>query len=198
MFTKSRFALAAFIVAFLTFVPSASSANASPLIPRINPTPSSSSLNPGQSVAVNFALDEPIICPVQDSTCVVTLDFSSSQALGVTASPSSVTWAWADWAQTRTVTFTLDLNTPATYPQAVVMRAVAQSNAEYYRAFRVDVTINLLVPDTRPVSVAVPEQLANTGTNVVAIVWAAVATVTTGAAIFVSNRRRRTSRSGAA
>ena len=159
MFTKSRLALAAFFVAVLTLVPLSASAS----VPRIEATPSSSSLAPGQSVAVNFVLDEPIICST--NPCEVVLDFTNSQTLGLTASPTSVTWPAAQWQQVRTVTFTLDPNTPATYPQAVNLSVVAQSNSEYYRAFRINLSINLVVPDIRPTASPAPDQLAVTGSQ---------------------------------
>jgi hypothetical protein len=188
MFTKSRLALTAFFVAVLTLIPLSASAS----VPRIEATPSSSSLAPGQSVSVNFVLAEPIICA--SGTCDVTLDFAGAQTLGLTASPTSVTWPAAQWQQVRTITFTLDANTPATYPQAVVLRAVAQSNSEYYRAFAVDVTINLVVPDIRPV--AVPEQLAVTGGNNSQGIALALIPMTAGlglcaAGVYLRRQRRR-------
>jgi|GEM_PF-6725425 len=158
MFTKTRLAFAAVFVACLALVPISATA-----IPpaKITATPSSSSLAPGQSVQVNFSLAEPIICLNQDSTCLVSLDFSPSQTLGVTVTPTPMSWAWTDWAQPRSMIVMLGANTTATYPQVVVLSALAQSNSEYYSAFRVDVTINLAVPDTRPTPV--PDQLAMTG-----------------------------------
>ncbi|MEG0299658.1 MAG: hypothetical protein RR609_08800, partial [Aurantimicrobium sp.] len=127
----------------------------------ISATPNSSSLAPAQSVAVNFVLDNPIVCST--NPCDVNLDFSSALTLGLTASTNTVTWAAADWAQTRTITFTLDPNTPATYPQAVNLSVAAQSNSEYYRAFRINLAINLIVPDIRPTASPAPDQLAVTG-----------------------------------
>lgn len=172
MLTKSRLALAAFFVAVLTLVPLSASAS----VPKIEATPSSSSLTPGQSVAVNFVLDNPIVCAT--NPCDVTLDFAGAQTLGLTASPSSVNWTANQWPQVRTITFTLDANTPATYPEAVVLRAIAQSNSEYYRAFAVDVTINLVVPDNRPS--AAPDQLAVTGGNMWQAITLALISMTAG------------------
>ena len=185
MFTKTRLAFAGLVVALLTLVPLSASAT----VPKIAPTPSSSSLAPGQSVAVNFALAEPIVCP--SGPCDVTLDFAGAQTLGLTASPTSVTWSTAQWAQTRTITFTLDLNTPATYPQAVVMRAVAQSNSEFYRSYAVDVTINLLVPDIRPVPSPQPEVLATTGQESNMMLVVAALALFTGSAMYFSARAQR-------
>lgn len=143
---------------------------------------------------VSFALDEPIIC--SSGTCDVTLDFAGAQTLGLTASPTSVNWSPNQWQEARTITFTLDANTPATYPQAVVLRAVAQSNSEYYRAFAVSVTINLLVPDIRPVPAPVPspepEVLANTGQDLIALGYISALAILTGSALyFVSARRKQ-------
>lgn len=185
MFTKTRLAFAGLVVALLTLVPLSASAT----VPKIAPTPSSSSLAPGQSVAVNFALAEPIICA--SGPCDVTLDFASAQTLGLTASPTSVTWPANQWAQTRTNTFTLDPNTPATYPQAVVLRAVAQSNSEFYRSYAVDVTINLLVPDIRPVPSPQPEVLATTGQEL-NLTWVVAAiALFTGSVLYFSSRDQR-------
>lgn len=157
MFTKSRLALAAFFVAVLTLIPLSASAS----VPRISATPNASSLAPGQSVAVNFVLDNPIVCAT--NPCDVTLDFSSALALGLTASTNTVNWTAAQWNEQRLITFTLDPNTPATHPQAVNLSVAAQSNSEYYRAFRIDLTINVVVPDIRPTPAPTPEQLAVTG-----------------------------------
>lgn len=185
MFTKSRLALTAFFIAVLTLVPISASAS----VPRIEATPSSSSLAPGQSVAVNFVLDEPIICV--SGTCDVTLDFTSAQTLGLTASPTSVNWPANQWQQVRTITFTLDANTPATHPQAVVLRAVAQSNSEYYRAFAVDVTINLVVPDIRPTTSPAPDQLAVTGSQALEQMYFAGYATVVGIGLVVTATLRR-------
>ncbi|MFA9276945.1 MAG: hypothetical protein ACEQR4_03770 [Rhodoluna sp.] len=185
MFTKSRLALAAFFVAVLTLVPLSASAT----VPRIEATPSSSSLAPGQSVAVNFVLDEPIICST--NPCEVVLDFTNSQTLGLTASPASVTWPAAQWQQVRTVTFTLDPNTPATYPQAVNLSIAAQSNSEYYRAFRINLSINLVVPDIRPISSSVPDELAVTGSPALEQIYFAGYATVVGIGMVVTATLRR-------
>lgn len=185
MFTKSRLALAALFVAVLTLVPLSASAS----VPKIEATPSSSSLAPGQSVAVNFVLDNPIICAT--NPCDVTLDFSSVLTLGLTASTNTVTWAAADWAQTRTITFTLDSNTPATYPQVVNLSIPAQSNSEYYRAFRINLSINLLVPDIRPTASSAPDQLAVTGSQAFQQLYFAGYATVAGIGIVVAVTLRR-------
>ncbi|MEY4532779.1 MAG: hypothetical protein RI926_548 [Actinomycetota bacterium] len=190
MFTKSRLALAAFFVAVLTLIPLSASAS----VPRISATPSSSSLAPAQSVAVNFVLDEPIVCST--NPCDVTLDFSSVLALGLTASTNSVNWTAADWAQTRTITFTLDPNTPATHPQAVNLSVAAQSNSEYYRAYRINLTINVVVPDIRPTASPTPDQLAVTGGNLWQGIALALISVTAGLGLYTTGvylRRKRRS-----
>lgn len=185
MFTKSRLALAALFVAVLTLVPLSASAS----VPKIEATPSSSSLAPGQSVAVNFVLDNPIVCAT--NPCDVTLDFSSVLTLGLTASTNTVTWAAADWAQTRTITFTLDSNTPATYPQVVNLSIPAQSNAEYYRAFRINLSINLIVPDIRPTASSAPDQLAVTGSPALQQMYFAGYATVAGIGIVVAVTLRR-------
>jgi hypothetical protein len=162
MFTKTRMAIAALFVACITLVPNSATAS----VPRIEATPSSSSLAPGQTVAVNFVLDNPIVCAT--NPCDVTLDFSSVLTLGLTASSTSVNWTAAQWSQQRTITFRLDPNTPATYPQTINLSVPAQSNSEYYRGFTPALSISLLVPDIRPTPTPSPTQneLAVTGTPV--------------------------------
>lgn len=190
MFTKSRLALTAFFVVVLTLIPLSASAS----VPRISATPSTSSLAPGQSVGVNFTLDQPIVCAT--NPCDVTLDFTGVLALGLTASANTVTWAAADWTQTRIITFTLDANTPATYPQAVNLSVAAQSNSEYYRAFRINLTINLVVPDIRPTASPVPDQLPVTGGNMWEGITLALISMTAGLCLYTTGaylRRKRRS-----
>jgi hypothetical protein len=185
MFTKSRLALAAFFVAVLTLIPISASAS----VPRISATPSSSSLAPAQSVSVNFVLDNPIVCST--NPCDVTLDFSSALALGLTASTNSVNWTAAQWNQQRTIIFTLDPNTPATHPQAANLSVAAQSNSEYYRAFRIDLTINVVVPDIRPTPAPAPEQLAVTGSSSADHIFVAGFATVVGIGLVVAATLRR-------
>lgn len=130
--------------------------------PRIAFSLASTTLAPGQTQAVTITLDNPIVC--QSGTCDVVLDFSASQSLGVTMTPNVVTFTQSNWFTPQIVTAALDLNTSAQYPQVVTLAAVAASNSEYYRGFRVGFPVSLNVPDIRPPAVEVVEPtLANTG-----------------------------------
>lgn len=111
---------------------------------KINATPGSVTLVPGQSVQVSFALDEPIIC--QGSPCNVVLDFSASQSQGVTVSPSVLTWNNTEWAQPRLMVVTLSAQTPATQSQTVTLSATADSNSVYYDNFIETVAVSLVIP----------------------------------------------------
>jgi hypothetical protein len=193
MFTKSRLSLVAFLAVVFTLIPVSATAS----VPKIEATPSSSSLAPAQSVSVNFQLDQPIICAT--NPCDVTLDFTNVLALGLTASVNSVTWAASDWAQTRTIIFTLDPNTSATHPQAVDLSIPAQSNAAYYSQYRVDLIVNLVVPDIRPTPVAAPapEQLAVTGSPALNQMYVAIIAMSggiclllTGTILRINSRRK--------
>lgn len=157
MFKTSGLVLIAFITAVLSLVPNSALAAGN----KISASPSSAALAPGQSVVANFSLDQPVICPT--TPCEVTLDFSNSETLGLTASPATITWPDNQWMQTRTVTFTLGANTIATHPQTVDMQATAQSASAYYQGFTVSFPIDLVVPDIRPVVAPDSEELAVTG-----------------------------------
>ena len=160
------------------------------ITPRISLLPDSALLAPGQSQAVTITLDNPIVC--QTGPCNVVLDFSASQALGVTMTPNVVTFADTAWATPQTVTVALDLNTTAQYPQVVTLVAVAASNSEYYRAFRVGLPVSLNVPDIRPPAPADPT-LANTSAPQAEFGiggTVGVLSVITGFAVILNGRRR--------
>lgn len=180
--------LTAFTLAI--FLPS--QAMASP--PRISFLPDSALLAPGQSQAVTITLDNPIICPTSPNPCNVVLDFSASQALGVSVTPSVVTFADTAWFTPQTVTVALDINTTAQYPQAVNLVAVAASNSEYYRGFRVSFPVSLNVPDIRPPLVVAEPTLANTSAPIQEVQIAstiAVGALATGTSIIAFLRRNK-------
>lgn len=161
--------------------------------PRIALSPVSTTLAPGQTQAVTITLDNPIVC--QSGTCDVVLDFSASQTLGVTMTPSVITFIPSNWFTSQTVTVALDLNTLAQYPQVVTLAAVAASNSEYYRGFSVGFPVTLNVPDIRPPAPAVVDpSLANTGTSpnraeLVSLVG--VVSLAVGVEIMLNVRRNR-------
>ena len=149
-------------VAFALAVLVPTQAMASP--PPVTYLPDSAVLAPGQTQAVAISLSEPIICAT--GPCNVVLDFSASQTLGVTVTPSVVTFADTAWFTPQTVTVALALNTSAQYPQIVNLVAVAASNSEYYRNYRTQFPVSLNVPDIRPPAPApVDPTLANTGAH---------------------------------
>jgi len=138
---------------------------------KINATPGSVTLAPGQSAQVSFALDEPIIC--QGSPCEVVLDFSASQTLGLSLSPAIITWEQNDWSQPRVMTVTLSAQTPATQSQTVTLSATADSNSVYYDNFIETVAVSLVIPPAPTPSPSVtpsPSEnnaLVRTGSNTV-------------------------------
>lgn len=128
-----------------------------------SPTPLTA-LAAGGSRTLTFTLDEPIICPITDSTCFVRLTFANSGSAFSTLSSNVVEWAYSDWTQTRTMTLTVNSNLSYTDSSNIRLTATALSNAEYYSRF--SVTINQ--PVTLPLS---PEQIA--ANNAAAVVAAA-------------------------
>ena len=161
--------------------------------PRIALSPASTTLAPGQTQAVTITLDNPIVC--QSGTCDVVLDFSASQALGVTMTPNIVTFIPSNWSTPQTVTVAFDLNHSALYPQVVTLAAVAVSNSEYYRGFRVGFPVTLNVPDIRPPVVEVLDPtLANTGVplqNLVTVSLIGASSISVGLAVMLYVRRNK-------
>ena len=161
--------------------------------PRIALSPVSTTLAPGQTQAVTITLDNPIVC--QSGTCDVVLDFSASQTLGVTMTPSVITFLPSNWFTPQTVTVAFDLNHSAQYPQVVTLAAVAASNSEYYRGFRVGFPVTLSVPDIRPPVVEVVDPtLANTGApinNLEFVSLIGVSSVSAGLAVMLYVRRNK-------
>lgn len=138
---------------------------------KINATPGSVTLAPGQSAQVSFALAQPIICP--GSPCNVVIDFSASQSQGVTVSPAILTWDTTEWAQPRLMIVTLSAQTPATQSQTVTLSATADSNSVYYDNFIETVQVSLVIPPAPSPSPSVtptPSEnnaLVRTGSNTV-------------------------------
>ena len=193
---KNRFALGIFasILSFALFQQPALGSG------KINATPGSVTLTPGQSTQLSFSLSNPIFCPndLAQPTCNVVLNFSASQAQGVTVSPTTLTWDSTEWSQPRLMTVTLSAQTPATQSQDVVLSATAVSRAVFYNAFVETVTVSLNIPSAPTPSPSVtpvpsPDQSANnalvrTGSNTVpALVVGAGALV--GGLGFVTYRR---------
>ncbi len=110
---------------------------------RIRFTPSTASLTEGESQLVSVALDEPIICPTMDSTCVVTLPLVVSDPTRATTSVDHITFASSEWATTKTFTVTALNDYVANTSNTITVGATAVSNSEYYSGFHPTMTLTL-------------------------------------------------------
>jgi hypothetical protein len=156
---------------------------------RIIATPGSLTLTPGQSAPISFGLTQPIIC--ETAPCSVVLDFSASQAQGVSVSPTTLSWSNVEWDQTRTVTVTLAAQTPATQSQDVVLSATAVSNSEFYTGSIETVTVSIVIP---PAPSPTPEpELAVTGFSALNLVTIAASAMLSGAGLMMYRRLRERS-----
>lgn len=127
---------------------------------KINRTPTSlTSLSAGASRTFSFTLDEPIICADMSVTCAVTLNFSNSSPGTASLNTSSITWASAEWNQTRSITLTVDSDLVYSDSSSVLLSATASSNAEYYSGFAVSINQPISLPPS-PAEIAAAARAA--------------------------------------
>jgi len=114
---------------------------------RISYTSSNSSaISRGQSVTFTISLDEPIICPSLDGTCLVLLNFSNNNDAATSLNTNSITWLWNEWNQTRQIVLTVRNNITHLNTATVSLTSTAVSESEYYRNFGVTITQNITLP----------------------------------------------------
>ena len=128
--------------------------NAAPAsaLPRISSTPSTISLQEGNSTTTSIALDEPIICPT--SPCQLSLTFTSSDATLVSVTPSTLTWLDTEWSQTRTLTISAISDRTYRGNQSISLSATAVSASEYYSGFQVSISVSTIEIDRSPAEIA--------------------------------------------
>ncbi len=139
---NTKYIAAAFFAACLALVGLSNTTTAQALPdPKINANPSTTTLLTGYIQVVTVSLDEPIICPVMDSTCKVDVALTLDSGL-ITINVPGLTWLSHEWAQPRSFTIT---NISAGHSSDVVAHVamLAESNSEYYDEFANSVTVNL-------------------------------------------------------
>jgi hypothetical protein len=144
-----RFLVAAVLVLLLSAFYDVAPANA---VPGISSTPSTLTLQEGNSTTTTIALDEPIICP--GSPCQVSLTFSSSDPSLVTFSPSTLTWLSTDWTQTRTLSISALADQTYKGNQSISVSATAVSASEFYSGFTLSVSVSTIEIDRSPAEIA--------------------------------------------
>jgi hypothetical protein len=144
-----RFFVAAVLVLLLSAFYDVAPANA---VPGISSTPSTLTLQEGNSTTTTIALDEPIICP--GSPCQVSLTFSSSDPSLVTFSPSTLTWLSTDWTQTRTLSISALADQTYKGNQSISVSATAVSASEFYSGFTLSVSVSTIEIDRSPAEIA--------------------------------------------
>jgi len=128
--------------------------NAAPAsaLPRISSTPSTISLQEGNSTTTSIALNQPIICPT--SPCQLSLTFTSSDATLVSVTPSTLTWLDTEWSQTRTLTISAISDRTYRGNQSISLSATAVSASEYYSGFQVSISVSTIEIDRSPAEIA--------------------------------------------
>ena len=121
-------------------------------LPRISSTPSTISLQEGNSTTTSIALNQPIICPT--SPCQLSLTFTSSDATLVSVTPSTLTWLDTEWSQTRTLTISAISDRTYRGNQSISLSATAVSASEYYSGFQVSISVSTIEIDRSPAEIA--------------------------------------------
>ncbi|MBP9738772.1 LPXTG cell wall anchor domain-containing protein [Candidatus Saccharibacteria bacterium] len=165
-----------FTLSFLILI--ATSAGVSAV--KVNLTPASVTLVEGQSQVVTVTLDEPIICPVMDETCLVQIDVSSNTPDRVSITSSPVIFKSDQWFQPLTFTVTATDDSLDNGDVSPLFALPTTSNSEYYSGFNPSFTLGVTDND-EPQTIATSSptstkpQLPATGTGTA--VWALTATI---------------------
>jgi hypothetical protein len=115
---------------------------------KVSSSPSSVTINEGDSQNVTIKLDAPIICP-DPGTCDVSLSFNSSDAQ-VSATPYPIVYLAPEWTQFRTLTIHTTTNGIYTGNKNVTLTATTVSNSVYYNGFVITIPVTLVDVDPPP------------------------------------------------
>lgn len=115
---------------------------------RVDASPSSVDIGPGESAVISFSLDEPIIAPPPDPG-FVTITFTTSDPGRIELSTTSLTWTAAEWQQTRQFTIASPGEAPGAGDVLVTVTGQVTSNSEYYSGTTasVEVTVDGAEPE---------------------------------------------------
>ena len=116
---------------------------------KINISPSNFSLTEGSSRVVQVTLDQPIISS-DANPGYVTLNLASNAPGRVSISPSSLTWQFNEWLQSRTFTITAIDDNLRNFDVTPTFTLTTVSNSVFYSGFIPQLTATILDNETDP------------------------------------------------
>lgn len=133
---------------------------------RVDVSPSSVDIGPGESAVISFSLDEPIIAPPPDPG-FVTITFTTSDPGRIELSTTSLTWTAAEWQQTRQLTIASPGEAPGAGDVLVTVTGQVTSNSEYYSGVTasIEVTVSGAEPEPSEPTTTAPAPSSTTSTT---------------------------------
>ena len=117
---------------------------------RVAASPSPITLNEGDSQLIQLRLDSPIICPLDAPTCVVDINFTSTDPAHVSFTPSTVEFLADEWTQPLSTTLQTTDDGVYNAGETVTVTGTAVSAAEYYNGYTLNIPLTINNNDPAP------------------------------------------------
>ncbi len=135
----------------------------------VNKSPSSITITEGGSQVVTITLDEPIIGPGPDPPFFY-LNLTSGSPSRVTTNVSTITYDYAEWAQSKTITISAVDDALVNGNTNTTVSFIVDSDSEYYNEYTGSIAVTVLDNDvlaqttqTATAPASTTETLADTG-----------------------------------